>query len=357
MKRHNRWLPYLAMTGIFALMVIAFAFAFFLTGWLYARVGWNPAPWLAQVINSVLGLLLIGASISVLARVFGEKQRAMQMGIFGPIVDALGRIAQGDFTVRLDDDIHQFRGEDAPVGMLVKSVNALAQELNQMEEMRQEFISNVSHEIQSPLTSIRGFAHALQDDNLSLADRKHYSGIIEMESMRLSKLSENMLALATLDADSYTLETQPYRVDQQIRNLVLASEPQWQAKALDVELAAEPITLSGNQDLLGQVWLNLLHNSIKFTPEYGKICIDLHRDSDAVTFRISDSGMGISETDQEHIFERFFKADRARERARGGSGLGLAIAKKIVELHHGTIGVVSAPDKGSTFSVSLPIAT
>ena len=117
------------------------------------------------------------------------------------------------------------------MGLLVKSVNSLAQELDQMEEMRQEFISNVSHEIQSPLTSIRGFAHALQDNHLTDTDRTHYLNIIETESTRLSKLSENLLALAALDSENYALDPKAFRLDLQIRDLVLACEPQWNRRS------------------------------------------------------------------------------------------------------------------------------
>jgi signal transduction histidine kinase len=220
--------------------------------------------------------------------------------------------------------------------------------------MRQEFISNVSHEIQSPLTSIRGFARALQNEQLSPADRAHYLNIIEIESMRLSKLSDNLLALASLDAEQMKFEPKAYRLDRQIRNLILACEPQWTDKSLDMDVALEEVVITADEDMLSQVWINLIHNSIKFTPCGGSVRILLQYQADRVVFRITDSGIGISADDQAHVFERFFKAEKARDRAKGGSGLGLAIAKKIVEMHKGTIGVESELGAGACFTVCLP---
>jgi signal transduction histidine kinase len=223
-----------------------------------------------------------------------------------------------------------------------------------MEAMRQEFVANVSHEIQSPLTSIRGFARALQDEKLSPEERSHYLDIIETESIRLSRLSANLLELASLEAENFKFEPKPYRLDRQIRNLILACEPQWMDKGIDMEVSVEEIDLDADEDLLSHVWGNLISNSIKFTPSGGSVTVDLHRRDGQILFRMTDTGPGISQSDQARIFERFFKADQSRDRSRGGSGLGLAIAKKIVELHQGSISVQSEPGAGATFTVRLP---
>jgi two-component system, OmpR family, phosphate regulon sensor histidine kinase PhoR len=325
---------------------------FFLTASLFHAIGYAPPPFLAQVINSLLGLLLYAL---VALGIFswgsvrpGAKRR--WMGILEPIVEAMERIAKGDFQVRL----HHSVGANAIVGTLANSVNQMALELNQMEHMRQEFISNVSHEIQSPLTSIRGFAQALHDEQLSAEERYHYLSIIETESVRLSRITDNMLKLASLESAQVRVDLKPYRLDKQIRSLILACEPQWSGKALDIDAALEEVIISADEDLLGQVWSNLLHNSVKFTPEGGRVSVAMQREGSQISCRISDTGMGIPEEAQPHVFERFYKADPSRERSREGSGLGLAIAKKIVELHRGTIGVASQPGAGTTFIVSLP---
>jgi signal transduction histidine kinase len=245
--------------------------------------------------------------------------------------------------------------DDQRFGELAQSVNNMALELNQLEGMRQEFISNVSHEIQSPLTSIRGFAQALRNDQLSNEERLHYLSIIETESRRLSNLSDNLLELASLEAKNMKFEPKSYRLDKQLRDVILASEPQWMDKQIDLEIFLDEIDIHGDEDLLSQVWTNLIHNSIKFTPEAGRVRLDLHRKGEQIEVKISDTGIGIEEEDKAHIFERFYKADLSRERSQGGSGLGLSISKKIIEMHQGTITVESRLGFGAAFIVSLPI--
>lgn len=339
----------LATLAGFGFLLAMIAVAFFITGWLYGQIGYTPPALAAQLLNALLGLLLAVAVVYVLVQLSGAARRSQELGMFRPIVEALERIAKGDFSVRLEND--QPMGV---VGTLAQSVNAVALELDQLEKMRQEFISNVSHEIQSPLTSIRGFARALRDEQLAPGDRERYLTIIEDESVRLSKLSDNLLKLAALEAENMHFAPHAYRLDRQIRSVLLACEPQWSAKSLDVDIALDELSVTADADLLSQVWTNLIHNSIKFTPEGGSVRVELHRRLSEVVFRITDTGIGIAECDQAHIFERFFKADLARDRSQGGSGLGLAIAQKIVALHNGTIGVASALGMGTTFTVSLP---
>ncbi len=326
---------------------------FFLTAWLYHTIGHAPPPFLVQVINSLLGLVLYAVILvgffSLINSRPGAKRR--QMGLFEPIFAAMEQIAKGDFQVRLNPSV----GANGFASELAKSVNQMALELNQMEHMRQEFISNVSHEIQSPLTSIRGFAQALHDEHLSAEDRRHYLTIIETEGMRLSRMTDNMLRLVSLESEHVKIEPHPYRLDKQIRTLILACEPQWTGKTIDMDITLEEVEILADEDLLGQVWSNLLHNSIKFTPEGGRVCVEVHRVDSYIECRITDTGMGIPEEAQAHVFERFYKADQSRERSNAGSGLGLAIAKKIVELHQGTIGIASRPSAGTTLIVSLPV--
>lgn len=336
-------------------LAVNFSIAYFLTGWFYAFLGLSLPPLLVQVINSMGGLILTALIAATAARLFRPKMIAGEMRIYGPIIETLERIAKGDFSVRVESEFDANTESRGVLGDLVKSVNQMAVELDQMESLRQEFISNVSHEIQSPLTSIRGFAQALQNDQLSAADQQHYLTIIETESTRLSKLTDNLLRLASLEADQIRFEPRPYRLDKQIRNLILACEPQWIAKALELDVSLSPLEISADEELLSQVWINLIHNGIKFTPEQGRLCIALERCDDCLEFRIRDTGPGISEADQVRIFERFYKADKSRTNSgSGGSGLGLSIARKIVELHHGAIRVDSTLGVGATFIVSLP---
>ncbi len=355
MTRRQKWAGRLWFAGIVTALVVNISLAFLLTNWLYGLIGWSPPLVAIQVVNALLGLTLTVLAIWLVVHVFSPRFAEEQRRVYQPIIEALERIAKGDFSVRVDDTLFEERGQSRGVlGNLVGTVNQMALELDQMETMRQEFISNVSHEIQSPLTSIRGFAQALQNEHLSADERQHYLNIIETESTRISKLADDLLKLASLEADQVKFEPKRYRLDRQIRHLILTCEPQWTAKAIDLNITLEEASICADEDLLSQVWVNLLNNAIKFTPQGGTIRVELHRRDDHIEFIIADSGIGISEADQARIFERFYKADKSRRRSTEGSGLGLAIARTIIDLHHGTIAVNSAADTGTTFTITLP---
>lgn len=266
------------------------------------------------------------------------------------ITAATRKIAGGDFSVRL-----RIRQKDE-LGVLAESITHMAEELQKMEKMRQEFVSNVSHDIQTPLTSIRGFSKLLQQDTLDARERKAYLQLIESESERLSRLSENLLKLASLDSEHHPHHPRSLDLDEQLRRCVVACEPLWSAKRLDIELELPPVRIVADEDSLGQVWTNLLHNAIKFTPPDGRIAITLTGDDRLAVVEVRDTGIGISPEDQSHIFRRFYKADASRQTSQGsGSGLGLAIVKKIVDLHGGKIELTSRPGDGTTVRVQLPL--
>jgi len=264
---------------------------------------------------------------------------------------ATKKLAKGNFDVQLKVN----RVDE--IGELTESYIEMASELKQLEQMRQDFVSNVSHEIQTPLTSISGFAKALHNEDLIASeDRKEYLDIIITESARLSRLSENLLKLASLDSDQHPFEATVFHLDEQIRRIVVTCEPQWSAKNIDIELDM-PVSLNieGDEDQLKQVWMNLLSNSIKFTPQDGHISIVITTTGTEVTVMISDTGIGISPNELSIVFQRFYKADKARGDTNGGSGLGLAIVKKIVAVHHGNIDIESTINQGTSISITLPL--
>jgi signal transduction histidine kinase len=195
----------------------------------------------------------------------------------------------------------------------------------------------------------------LEEEGLPEEKRIHYANIIEAESRRLSSLSENLLKLSSLDDSKMQPASFLFRLDKQLETVALTLEPQWAAKNIRLEAELEKCTLAGDSDLLLQVWNNLLHNAIKFTPEGGLIAItQICEDSEAVV-TIRDTGVGIAAADQMHVFERFFKADKARDRSLGGNGLGLSIVKRIVDLHGGQVTVTSELGEGTAFTVILPM--
>ncbi|TDF97472.1 sensor histidine kinase [Paenibacillus piri] len=265
------------------------------------------------------------------------------------LTQATQRISKGDFDITFS-----WLNRKDEVGDLARSFSHMAGELKQLELMRQDFVSSVSHEIQSPLTSIAGFSKLIRYTELPEDERHQYLEIIMTESERLSRLSDNLLSLASLESEHHPFHPVSYRLDEQIRRIIVSQEPLWSAKQLEMELILPQVMIVGDEDQLSQVWINLLSNAIKFTPKNGKIKVKLELLTDRVQVTVHDSGIGISPDAIHHIFDRFYKADRSRQREIGGSGLGLAIVRKIVELHQGVVAVDSKQGKGSVFKVTLP---
>lgn len=340
--------------GVLAVFFLSFTIAFYILQLAYELLHWQPHELLAQFINALLGVVLFAIFIALVELLIPYRKYHPM----GDLIDALRRISRGDYHVHLDwgdAGKHSRKKPHNPFVQLVDSINDMAANLKLMEELRQEFISNISHEIGSPLASIRGFARALQDDELPPEKRQRYLSIIETECQRLARLSDHLLKLAMLDSDRQPFHPRSYRLDKQLVALILACEPQWEEKKMEMELDLEPVEGYADEDLISQVWVNLIHNAIKFTPEGGKIHISLKQQHDQAVVRIADTGPGISDEDQKRIFERFYMVDKSRNRSAGGSGLGLAITHKIVELHRGSISVHSNLGEGAVFTVSLPL--
>lgn len=325
--------------------------AYFITDFLFTKLDIQLSLLLHQLINSLFGFFIFGCAMFIFSH-FSPRQKRKREEFFQSIIDAIKQISRGDYNVNLTKAwMHQ--NSDDPFSKIIDNINHMAKELGQMEQMRQEFISNVSHEIQSPLTSISGFARALKNEALTHDERLHYLHIIETESSRLSKLSDNLLKLTYLESEHHLIEQTHYRLDRQLRNIVLSCEPQWMKKDIEIDLSLKDVHITADKDLLDQVWMNLLGNAIKFTPNKGKISVQIYDHEDQLRIKVSDTGIGIALEDQIHLFERFYKVDKARIRNTSGSGLGLSIVKKIVHMHHGTVHVASEQDKGTIFTVLL----
>jgi signal transduction histidine kinase len=271
--------------------------------------------------------------------------------IVNPIVrltEATKSMAKGQFDVELPT-----KRKDE-IGALSVSFNQMAKELAKLDRMRRNFVSNVSHEIGSPLTSISGFTKAVKQKQMSEESRLRYLTIIEEESERLSRLSQNLLRLSHLQHDNQPLKVSTYRLDEQLRRVVIALEPHWGAKEIEIDLHLEPLTVQADEDQLSQVWINLLSNSIKFTPVKGKILIEAVLKDNQNTISITDNGIGIPEEERADIFKPFHKVDKARNSSVKGNGLGLSIVKQIVDMHQGDIQVSGQLGTGATFEVTLP---
>lgn len=267
------------------------------------------------------------------------------------LTDATRLISQGTYHVKLNVN----RKDE--IGRLASHFTQMARGLEQLEAMRQEFVSNVSHEIQSPLSSIQGFSQTLRTGDVGEEERNHYLSVIENEAKRMSQMSRQLLMLASLDKEEEVLEKGVFNVAEQIKDVLMTLEWSWREKGIALDLQLPDVDLNADQKLLHQVWVNLLTNSVKFTPEGGTIAIKLHQDEQFCFADVKDTGIGISADNLPYIFNRFYKADKARSRHEGetGSGLGLAITEKIIRMHGGTIAVESREGAGTEFHIKLPL--
>jgi signal transduction histidine kinase len=295
-----------------------------------------------MLLTSLLSVLFVGSlCILIAARYLVHPLKQM--------TKATRLIAKGDFNINFN-----MKHRNDELGELAKSFRHMAIELGQIERMREDFVSNVSHEIQSPLTSISGFSKLIRNKSMTEEERNQYVDIIQTESDRLSRLSENLLKLTSLQSEHHPFHPTTFDLDEQLRKVAVALEPQWSMKDLELILDLPKVRITADADQLYQVWINLLSNATKFTPSGGWIQVKLELMTDRVCMRIRDSGVGIKEEDKERIFERFYMVDKARQRELGSSGLGLAIVKKIVELHQGAIAVESEVGAWTEFTVTLP---
>jgi signal transduction histidine kinase len=287
-------------------------------------------------------VLLIGSMLILLASRYIVKP-------IKKLTSAAKEMATGNLTIRLQ---HNNKDE---FGELMDSFNHMASELQKIDTVREDFVSNVSHEIQSPITSIRGFTVAIRDGIIPPERQKEHLEIIYQETLRLSKLSDHLLRLASLDSDSHPFHPVKYRLDEQLRRVILVAEPLWNEKNLDIELDLQACFVQLDQDLFEQVWQNLVHNAIKYSDEDGVIEVFMEVSNQAVLVHIANKGKVILETDLPRIFDRFYMVDKARSQSDGGNGLGLSIVKKIIELHACKIEVKSIDGEETCFTVTIPL--
>lgn len=261
------------------------------------------------------------------------------------LIQGMNQLALGNYKARITLGEYQF------VKGLENSFNTLAEELGNTEMLRSDFINHFSHEFKTPIMSIYGFAQILNHKNISEKQKAEYLQIIEEEAARLSSMATNVLNLTKVENQTILSDITTFNLSEQIRSCILMLEKKWSAKNLEIYADFGEHEISANESLLKQVWINLLDNAVKFTPESGKITICISQQLSELTVSIQNSGSEITTKDQKYIFNKFYQGDTSHSSE--GTGTGLAIVKKVIELHEGKIFAIS-DDGQTTFSVQIP---
>ncbi len=264
------------------------------------------------------------------------------------ILFATERIAKGDFTVRLTPR-HTY-GRYDEYDMIMDNINIVAEELGKSEILKSDFISNVSHEIKTPLAIIQNYASILKDESLEKETKAKYIDTLIEASKRLSSLVGNILKLNKLENRRIIPEKKRVNLESSLANAIIGFEELIEQKGLTLECDISPISIITCEDYLDIVWNNLISNAIKFTGDGGKIVISLKEQNGFAIFSISDTGIGIKDVGA-HIFDKFYQEDTSHSRL--GNGLGLALVKRVIDILGGEIRVESTVDVGTTFTVTL----
>lgn len=289
-------------------------------------------------------LLLIMGILSLVAMLIVAK---MMISPLREMMEATKRISEENYHEKLEIS----RRDE--IGKLAESFNKMTDQLMLNDQSRKEFISNVSHDFQSPLQNIAGYAELLGNSDLSEQDRKSYTDVITSETNRLSSLTKQLLLLTTLD-QLHVLQKKEFSLTDQLKDCAATYRWQLDKKGISLSLNLEDVKYLGDEAWLVNVWDNLLTNAIKYNKPNGEIQVELIENNQEVTVSISDTGIGIHEEEKEKIFHRFYRADESRTAEIEGTGLGLAIVYDVIKHHGGRIELQSEPGKGSTFIVHLP---
>lgn len=292
---------------------------------------------------AIVPIMIIAVSLST-ALILHSLRRKM-----GDLLVSIREVSDGNLNIHLDSKSAE---EYAPI---YEGFNRMTTELRNTKAEMQNFVNEFSHEFKTPITSISGFAQYLIDtgDNIESPERMQYLQIIADESLRLATLSQNTLLLSKVEACEILSDREEYDLSEQIKHCTILLLPKIEQKKIDLELDVDEVSYAGNAELMEQVWINLLNNAIKFTPEHGEVKISAKQCPDNIVVQFSDSGVGMDEETATHIFEKYYQNDTTS--AVRGNGIGLSIVARIIALCGGTITVESVPGEGSAFIITLPV--
>lgn len=265
------------------------------------------------------------------------------------IINQMNRLASGDFKTRLQ--FGRTLSAHPAIKELTTSFNAMAEELENTELLRNDFINSFSHEFKTPIVSIAGFANLLEAGNLTEEQRVQYARAIREESMRLSAMASNVLYLTKVENQTILTDIAPFNLSEQLRSAVLLLEEKWSEKNIELQLEFDELMIEANEEMLKQVWINLIDNAVKFAPRCGTVALKVLEAGESLCVKVSNTGIEIPQEQWEKIFAKFYQADASH--ALQGNGVGLAIVKRIVTLHKGEVSVNSG-NGITTFTVVLP---
>lgn len=294
--------------------------------------------------GNVFMLSLVCAAVDMLRRKLSIERPVKR------IAEGAERIMDGDFSTR----IQPARGLGSVDGFnqIIDCFNRMAEELGGMETLRTDFISNVSHELKTPLAVIQNYGTMLQQPGLSEEERKEYARTITGASQRLADMISNILKLNKLENQQIYPDKRRYDLGEQLCECLLGFESAWESKNIEIETDLEDsVIVESDPELLSLVWNNLFSNAIKFTEDGGTVSLGLCTEGDHAVVSVTDTGCGISPDTGAHIFEKFYQGDTSH--ATQGNGLGLALVKRVVDIVGGEIEVRSQVGVGSTFTVKL----
>ena len=332
---------------VFVVLIVSVLVA---AGLLWALIKFGVlAPFEVIEDNSGWMLLFMILISSIVGMILAFLTRNIPMQPFNRLINNMNRLAAGDFKVRLKFG-KLLQGNPA-FDELTESFNTMAAELENTAMLRSDFVNNFSHEFKTPIVSIVGFAKLLRRGNLTEEQKQEYLMIIEEESLRLSEMATNVLNMTRIDNQTILTDVSEFNLSEQLRSCVLLLEDRWNRKNLIPDLEFEEVTIQANEELLKQVWINLLDNAIKFSPAMGEIRLRIREDRSVLQISVTNYGSEIPPEKIGKIFDRFYQADESH--GSKGNGVGLAIVKRVVELHKGKVSVSSKNDT-TTFCVTLP---
>ena len=309
--------------------------------------GWLLRRWLGVTVSIPIFVWAILFSVVV----GGAITKFITRSFIDPITQlgkAMKEVSDGNFQVTA-----QCRSRLKEVNDIYDSFNLMVKELGATETLQTDFISNVSHEFKTPINAIEGYASLLQDHQQSQAEQDVYIEKILFNTHRLSTLTGNILLLSKINNQSIHPQRTVFRLDEQVRQAIVALEQKWTEKGIDFDVELDKISYSGYESLLIHVWSNLIDNAIKFNPHGGMIALRLWQEEGFAAFTIDDNGPGVTPEDQERVFHKFYQSDSSR--VMDGNGLGLPLVKKIVEFSGGTVTLENLPAAGCRFTVRLPL--